>query len=135
MPRKRQGVTEDNTTAVVLSYDPSTHKGTYTPNASNYYLLATTKFTWVKYEVDTATKKISRYVVWHRGTVAVYTTEEANNYVNLEWQEYPDENKTAYTTTADMTMSMTLLWLMVSALELLRLTRVKLLMIIIRKIL
>ena len=99
MTRQRQGVKEDSTTAVVMSYDSSTHKGAYTPNASNYYLLATTKFTWVKFEVDTATKKISRYVVWHRGTVAVYTTEEANNFINLEWQDYPDGNKSPYTTT------------------------------------
>ena len=59
MTRQRQGVKEDSTTAVVMSYDTKTHKGAYTPNASNYYLLATTKFTWVKFEVDTTQRKLA----------------------------------------------------------------------------
>ena len=59
MARQRQGESEENTTAVVTSYDTSTYEGTYTPNAANYYLLATTKFTLVNMKLTPLQSKLA----------------------------------------------------------------------------
>ena len=87
MARQRQGVTEDNTPAVITSFN--NYDITCTPNAANYYQVATTKYTHVVCEetlwLQATDPYIYRYRVVHKGNIAVYTTEEANNYLNLEW--------------------------------------------------
>ena len=87
MARQRQGVKEDNTPAVITAH--KNYDITCTPNAANYYQVATAKYTHVLHEsiLNADGSETKRYRVVHKGNIAVYTTEDANNYLNLEWMD------------------------------------------------
>ena len=98
--KKRSGADEDKTTGIVTAFTPGDLKSLKcSTNADNYYAVAMTNWQWIKYEVKYTTKadgtkevSESKYVLWHRGYVIFYTTEEASKHLNLEWRDYPSKN-------------------------------------------
>ena len=83
MARQRQGVKDEEITPFVVS-TVKDYDITCTPNAANYYQVATTRYTHILYEINNQTAKI-RYRIVHKGNIAFITTEKANKFLNLEW--------------------------------------------------